>query len=69
MSSSIINNSYFVGVAGRNLVLQTLGRVYVQVKDKYYELKFEGIRVDGNILVPDENKIVDIVGDPIQVFS
>lgn len=38
---SIINNSYVVGVNGRNLVLNTLGRLYVKVRDRYYEIDFK----------------------------
>ena len=38
---SIINNSYTVGVNGRNLVLNTLGRLYVKVRDRYYEIDFK----------------------------
>jgi hypothetical protein len=42
MSQNILNNSYVIGVAGRNLVLSTLGRVYIKKQDKYYELDFGG---------------------------
>lgn len=38
---SIINNSYIVGINGRNLVLNTLGRLYVKVRDRYYEIDFK----------------------------
>ncbi|MEG1638767.1 MAG: PAS domain-containing protein, partial [Erysipelotrichaceae bacterium] len=30
------------GDKGKDLVLQTLGRVYVQVKDRFYEVQFRG---------------------------
>ena len=43
MDSSIITNSYAVGILGRNLVLSTLGKIYVHVQDKYYELDFNKI--------------------------
>jgi hypothetical protein len=39
--NDIINNSYVVGIGGRNLVLNTLGRVWVKVKDRYYEWNFK----------------------------
>lgn len=39
--NSILNNSYVVGIGGKNLVLNTFGRVYVKVQDKYYELNFK----------------------------
>lgn len=39
--NDILNNSYVIGVGSRNLVLNTLGRVYVRVQEKYYELNFK----------------------------
>lgn len=36
-----IDLNYGIGVEGKNLVLKTLGRVYVKVKDRKYELKFK----------------------------
>lgn len=50
MTNDIINNSYVVGIAGRNLVLNTLGRVYVKRQDRYYELKIgeQEIKRDGS---------------------
>ena len=35
-----VDLNYGIGVEGKNLVLKTLGRVYVKVKDRKYELKF-----------------------------
>lgn len=35
-----IDLNYGVGVEGKNLVLKTLGRIYVKVKDRKYELLF-----------------------------
>lgn len=35
-----VDLNYGVGVEGKNLVLKTLGRVYVKVKDRKYELLF-----------------------------
>lgn len=37
-----INNSKKVGDKSQDLVLQTSGRVYVQVKDRFYEINFRG---------------------------
>lgn len=45
MSQNVINNSYVIGVGQRNLVLNTLGRVYVKKQDKYYELNIGNIPV------------------------
>lgn len=38
MSSDVLNNSYVIGLAKQNLVLQTAGRVYIKKQDKYYEI-------------------------------
>lgn len=35
-----VDLNYGVGVEGKNLVLKTLGRVYIKVKDRKYELAF-----------------------------
>lgn len=35
-----VDLNYGIGVEGKNLVLKTLGRVYVKVKDRKYELAF-----------------------------
>ena len=35
-----VDLNYGIGVEGKNLVLKTLGRVYIKVKDRKYELKF-----------------------------
>lgn len=35
-----VDLNYGIGVEGKNLVLKTLGRVYVKVKDRKYELPF-----------------------------
>lgn len=59
---SIINNSYVVGVNGRNLVLNTLGRLYVKVRDRYYEIDFknlinsekEEVKKESNLIIEDE---------------
>ena len=32
------------GDKGKDLILQTSGRVYVQVKDRFYEINFRGDR-------------------------
>lgn len=36
-----VDLNYGIGVEGKNLVLKTLGRVYVKVKDRKYELTFK----------------------------
>ncbi|MBO7211709.1 MAG: hypothetical protein J6V44_11995 [Methanobrevibacter sp.] len=45
--NNILNNSHVIGVGGRNLVLNTLGRVYVKVQEKYYEIDFKNGTVGG----------------------
>ena len=35
-----LSNNSKVGDKGKDLILQTSGRVYVQVKDRFYEIKF-----------------------------
>ena len=37
---NILNNSQVVGSLGKNLVLNTLSKIYVRVGDRYYELDF-----------------------------
>lgn len=37
-----LSNNSKIGDKGKDLVLQTLGRVYVQVKDRFYEVQFRG---------------------------
>ena len=54
---SIINNSYTVGVNGRNLVLNTLGRLYVKVRDRYYEIDFKKLTES----VEEEEKTSDFI--------
>lgn len=36
-----VDLNYGIGVEGKNLVLKTLGRVYVKIKDRKYELMFK----------------------------
>lgn len=36
-----VDLNYGIGVEGKNLVLKTLGRIYIKVKDKKYELTFK----------------------------
>lgn len=56
---SIINNSYIVGVNGRNLVLNTLGRLYVKVRDRYYEIDFKKLIDSGEIKNENSNLIIE----------
>lgn len=37
-----LSNNSKVGDKGKDLILQTSGRVYVQVKDRFYEINFRG---------------------------
>lgn len=69
--SNIITNGYGVGVDGKNLVLKTQGRIYVKVKDRFYELKFrpedfqnedldnENLTTQSNIVFVNNNEDVD----------
>lgn len=49
-----VDLNYGIGVEGKNLVLKTLGRVYVKVKDRKYELVFRP---------EDYQKIINQYGD------
>ena len=37
-----LSNNSKVGDKGKDLILQTSGKVYVQVKDRFYEINFRG---------------------------
>jgi len=43
---SLVNNGKTFGSSDANLVLETAGRVYVKVKDRYYELDFKNSNAD-----------------------
>ena len=60
MDNSIINNSYVVGIASRDLVLQTFGKVYVKVKDRYYKLDFENNLIENNDSNNESNDVIII---------
>ena len=38
---ALVNNATTIGTGGQNLVLETAGRIYVKVKERYYELDFK----------------------------
>lgn len=75
--NDILNNSYVIGVGSRNLVLNTLGRVYVRVQEKYYELNFKdsisggGAGYGGVIIVNTNAEATSIKypGDNILILS
>lgn len=51
-NNDIINSSYTIGVGTRNMVLNTLGRLYVKVQDRYYEIDFRNLS-NGSNSTPD----------------
>ena len=69
MSNDILNNSYVVGIGGRNLVLNTLGRVYIKNQDRYYELEFKNNLVTDfseelpDIIITDDVQNLEYPGD------
>ena len=76
MENNILNNSYVIGVGTRNLVLNTLGRVYVRVQEKYYELNFKdsstnGVGYGGVIVVETDAQALSLTypGDNILILS
>ena len=34
---ALVNNATTIGTGGQNLVLETAGRIYVKVNERYYE--------------------------------
>lgn len=48
---SIINDSNKLGSGGQNLVLETAGKVYIKVKDRFYELDFRNQGKGGTTIV------------------
>ena len=38
---ALVNNATTIGTGGQNLVLETAGRIYVKVNERYYELDFK----------------------------
>lgn len=55
---SVINSSNIIGSGTQNVVLETAGRVYIKVKDKYYELDFrnQNKRSSGTTIVNNTTK-------------
>lgn len=45
---SIINNSENIGSPGKDLIIHTLGKIYIKVGDKYHELNFKNINNSDN---------------------
>ncbi len=74
--NDIINNSYIIGIGTRNLVLNTLGRIYIKVKDRYYEFDFrkqfgEEISIPNIIIVKNEQEVSNLTypGDNKLIIS
>jgi len=38
---SLINDAEKLGNSGRNLILETAGKIYIKVADRFYELNFK----------------------------
>ena len=43
---NIINNSQSIGTLSKDLILNTLGKIYIRVEDRYYELNFKDTKSD-----------------------
>lgn len=75
-----LSNNSKVGDKGKDLILQTSGRVYVQVKDRFYEINFRGEDetkdkdVENSskiIIIEDESYLVELVypGDDYLIIT
>ena len=75
-----LSNNSKVGDKGKDLILQTSGRVYVQVKDRFYEINFRGEDETKDedaensskiIIIEDESYLVELVypGDDYLIIT
>ena len=59
-----LSNNSKVGDKGKDLILQTSGRVYVQVKDRFYEINFRGDDEEDKDEEKEETPQIIFVEDP-----
>ena len=58
---ALVNNATTIGTGGQNLVLETAGRIYVKVNERYYELDFKNSGSDKLYGKPIVNEIIQPV--------
>ena len=46
MADALHKNAETVGSISKDLVLNTFGRIYIRVRDKYYELNYDNTGLD-----------------------
>ena len=46
MADALHKNAETVGSISNDLVLNTFGRIYIRVRDKYYELNYDNTGLD-----------------------
>ena len=56
-----VSNGYDIGVNGRDLILKTSGKIYVNVADKFYELDFRNEKQKTDITESSETIQSDVV--------
>lgn len=65
VTDNIINGKgYVVGISGRDIVLNTLGKVYIKVRDKYYLLDYNNTDSDSDIIVIKDSVEIDTMNYP-----
>jgi hypothetical protein len=53
MADALHKNAETVGSISKDLVLNTFGRIYIRVRDKYYELNYDNTGLDNTSNDPD----------------
>jgi hypothetical protein len=49
MADALHKNAETVGSISKDLVLNTFGRIYIRVRDKYYELNYDNTGLDNTL--------------------
>jgi hypothetical protein len=49
MAGALHKNAETVGSISKDLVLNTFGRIYIRVRDKYYELNYDNTGLDNTL--------------------
>ena len=58
MADALHKNAETVGSISKDLVLNTFGRIYIRVRDKYYELNYDNTGLDNTSNDPDPDIII-----------
>ena len=53
MADALHKNAETIGSTSKDLVLNTFGRIYIRVRDKYYELNYDNTGLDNTSNDPD----------------